>query len=590
MRTPLDRLCGLLAATALTGCPEPTNDEMVALTLADGSRFWIDKYEYPNRQGQYPERGVNQAQAEEKCAAAGKRLCTAREWRRACQGPGAGLRYGYGERLVPNICRVEVGLPGGHTSLTNAGTDPSTRGEEGGLTASGSYWDCATAEGVHDLIGNLEEWVLDADAAGGGGLEGGAWYTRKAWADCSGRYSRQPDYRLDPTQPVASAGFRCCKGPEPDEAARAADHEARLATARERASAVPYEPTDEVPLGDGRYMDRFEYPNRRGEAPTVGVTWDEARSRCAAHGKRLCGTAEWEAACSGMLGHRRPYGDVYVPAACGVDLPAPGTSGSWLACVGSTGAQDLVGSVWEWTVDAIPVEGLAPHGAGVPHEVRGGSWFSDPEKAVCRPSDGYPAVGAGEALPDLGFRCCRGPEPAPAQPEPMPGSGCTEGMVKVGDTCMDVFEHPNQPGETPRGQLDWSAAQAACAAVDKTVCAEATWVAACEGSAQRRWPTGDTFPATACNVGRGPSGGVPGEPRPADPAGTCTTPEGVHDLSGNVWEWVAAADGSGVLRGGGWDLSAGFAQCRVRATPPEAMATRELGVRCCAPLIEPGVP
>ncbi len=202
----------LALVLGLAGCPEPSTDRMVALALDDGTPFRIDKYEYPNREGQYPQRGVTFAEAERLCAEAGKRLCTAAEWRRACAGPGGANRYGYADHLVPNICRVEIDLPAGHTSLTNAGEDPVDRPQEGGVTASGSYWDCRTPEGVHDLVGNLEEWVLDDPAVGGAGLEGGAWYTRKAWADCTGRYSRAPDYRLDPTQPVASAGFRCCAG------------------------------------------------------------------------------------------------------------------------------------------------------------------------------------------------------------------------------------------------------------------------------------------------------------------------------------------------------------------------------------------
>ena len=44
------------------------------------------------------------------------------------------------------------------------------------------------------------------------------------------------------------------------------------------------------------YIDRYEYPNRRGSLPRVSVTWTEAQSLCRALGKRLCTEAEWERA------------------------------------------------------------------------------------------------------------------------------------------------------------------------------------------------------------------------------------------------------------------------------------------------------
>ena len=44
---------------------------------------------------------------------------------------------------------------------------------------SGSFPDCETSTGVVDMIGNLEEWVLDDWKGLGGMLEGGAGYTHK---------------------------------------------------------------------------------------------------------------------------------------------------------------------------------------------------------------------------------------------------------------------------------------------------------------------------------------------------------------------------------------------------------------------------
>ena len=53
------------------------------------------------------------------------------------------------------------------------------------------------------------------------------------------------------------------------------------------------------------------------------------------------------------------------------------------------------------------------------------------------------------------------------------------------------------------------------------------------------------------------------------------------DLSGNLWEWVQAADGQPVLRGGGRHFSAGLGRCRSRAEAATDFSVEEAGVRCC---------
>ena len=61
----------------------------------------------------------------------------------------------------------------------------------------------------------------------------------------------------------------------------------------------------------------------------------------------------------------------------------------------------------------------------------------------------------------------------------------------------------------------------------------------------------------------------------------CKTPEGVFDLSGNLWEWTTSEYSDGVLRGGGWNLSAGLGQCRSKAAAQSSYHAGEVGVRCC---------
>jgi sulfatase modifying factor 1 len=50
-------------------------------------RYCIDKYEWPNIKGERPEVMNRFHQAQVKCAAAGKRMCSESEWNFACEGP-----------------------------------------------------------------------------------------------------------------------------------------------------------------------------------------------------------------------------------------------------------------------------------------------------------------------------------------------------------------------------------------------------------------------------------------------------------------------------------------------------------------------
>jgi len=55
----------------------------------------------------------------------------------------------------------------------------------------------------------------------------------------------------------------------------------------------------------------------------VMVSWEEARTQCAAIGKRLCTDAEWTLACEGSERLPFPYGYERDASACSIDKPSP---------------------------------------------------------------------------------------------------------------------------------------------------------------------------------------------------------------------------------------------------------------------------
>jgi serine/threonine protein kinase len=130
----------------------------------------IDRYEYPGR-GRVPARsGLGGARAA--CKARGLRLCTAKEWIRACGG-----LFPYGRTYDPARCNT-----GSRAAL-----------------AAGSKRGCRSRWGVYDMSGNVSEWVEEGTAMGGDAT------SDQGHAGC---LSRSPGGAL--------TGFRCCSDPEWD--------------------------------------------------------------------------------------------------------------------------------------------------------------------------------------------------------------------------------------------------------------------------------------------------------------------------------------------------------------------------------------
>jgi formylglycine-generating enzyme required for sulfatase activity len=107
-----------------------------------------------------------------------------------------------------------------------------------------------------------------------------------------------------------------------------------------------------------------------------------------------------------------------------------------------------------------------------------------------------------------------------------------------------VRQHITQPARwtdpkwnTPRQPVvgvSWYEAEAFCRYVDNRLPTEAEWEKAARGEDERMYPWGNEWDPTRAN---GPPKGAQTIPVGSYPMGI--SPFGVHDLAGNVWEWVA---------------------------------------------------
>lgn len=157
---------------------------------------------------------------------------------------------------------------------------------------------------------------------------------------------------------------------------------------------------------------------------------------------------------------------------------------------------------------------------------------------------------------------------------------------------------PWAPGPAPDSSMPvtgvlWSEATAFCAWRNPggRLPTEAEWEAAARGREGRRFPWGNRLVTDAANIGR-PGGSV--LPVGSFPLGS--TPLGVHDMIGNVWEWTGSsaaaypggsapegADRLLAIRGGAYDLPAAVASASFRgAMPPNARRSdlAKTGFRC----------
>jgi sulfatase-modifying factor enzyme 1 len=123
--------------------------------------FCIDKYEWPNKEGQKPQDWMTWYDAKKAVESVGKRLCTHKEWSLAAEGPDMHpLPYGDGYHRDSSFCNFDNHNPGIDVFKSKRSDDEASNRLRDILVPAGSK-DCASDFGVHDMAGNIDEWVVN---------------------------------------------------------------------------------------------------------------------------------------------------------------------------------------------------------------------------------------------------------------------------------------------------------------------------------------------------------------------------------------------------------------------------------------------
>jgi len=175
-------------------------------------RYCIDKYEWPNQAGVRPEVMNRFHQAQLKCAAVGKRMCTESEWNFACEGPEM-LPFPYGYKRDPLKCNGDH-LWDDPNMKAVAKRDATELARLWKGVPSGSQPECVSPFGVHDLPANADEVVASEQSPNSSRGKFDSVHTGGPWYSGVRNQCRPKVYTHGEDFYYYFLSFRCCAEPD----------------------------------------------------------------------------------------------------------------------------------------------------------------------------------------------------------------------------------------------------------------------------------------------------------------------------------------------------------------------------------------
>jgi formylglycine-generating enzyme required for sulfatase activity len=167
--------------------------------------------------------------------------------------------------------------------------------------------------------------------------------------------------------------------------------------------------------------------------------------------------------------------------------------------------------------------------------------------------------------------------------------------VHVKKFSIDAFEatighmqHATNDAARAASEISRADADAFCKSRGGRLPTEDEWLAAAAGEKARRYPWGDTGAVcrrAAWGLSKGPCAQAADGPDSVGSHASGDTPNGIHDLAGNVAEWVTTNDAadasSGVVLGGSYETSlATELRTWERRVVNSAAREKTIGFRC----------